>query len=101
MGEWARIDTSHNLKRMAMHKNGLGHHEAVCLDNKNRVELRIFKSTTDPETFWNSMEFTHALCMYARVAPLNKMRSASFKKWVDGENYPHLNKMLKETAVCA
>ena len=71
------------------------HHEALNLQNNNTVELRIFKATLKPASFYKALEFTDALvhfCMAGNFSIKDCRSVENFVKYVEQnkKDWPHL-----------
>ena len=49
-------------------RDGQARHEALNLTNAHTVELRIFRGTLNPESFWKCIEFTDALVQFTATS---------------------------------
>lgn len=74
-------------------------HQAVNVSNNQRVEVRIFNSTTTKKGFLKNVEFCAALQAYTRVNKLCDMKS--FLKWLSKNNkqYKHIHDFVRK--LCA
>ena len=89
------------IKTKAIAKRGDSHYAAVNLENKNTVEVRIFRGTIKESSFWKDLEWCHAAYLFARDTPANKVTPWEFLKWVEThcKEYPNLYKFMIEKNV--
>jgi len=71
------------------------HHEALNLQNAHTIELRIFKATLKPASFFKALEFTDALihfCMCGTHSISHCRSIENFVKYVEQnkKDWPHL-----------
>jgi hypothetical protein len=104
LDQWASITrenpTDAALKRKAERKteniNGAGRYVAVNLQPANTVEIRLFRSTLKPVSFFKCIEYVTAAYFYSKDAELGDLTQAKFLSWVaeQREEYPNLYKFL-------
>ncbi len=78
-------------------------YEAVNLINPNTVEIRIFRGTMKPESFFKNLEFVHALVKFTKDAGNNQLLSGDFITWLkdNRREYPNLMAFLVMKKVIA
>src|ERR1035437_1969573 len=59
------------------------HHEALNLQNNHTVELRIFKATLKPASFYKALEFTEALIHFCMCGNFSIKESRSVDMFVE------------------
>lgn len=75
-------------------------YDIVNFTNQNTIEFRMFKSTTDYETFMSCLTFVDAICRFVKITPVTKCIKnrgawALFEKFVDGQKeYKNLAKYI-------
>jgi hypothetical protein len=69
---------------------------AVNMENRRSIELRIFRGTLKPSSFFKSVEYVHALFSYSLVAGLNDLGDDSFVEWIGrhAKTYKYLQTYL-------
>lgn len=72
------------------------HYNAVNLNNKNTVEVRVFRGTLEPLYFHKNIEFLHAVFKYSRDYSPKQMEYISFINYVQQHHklYPCLWEFL-------
>lgn len=69
-------------------------YEAISIRSKKRLELRIFRSTTNPRGFLKAVEFAAASVEFCRVSSCLGLTETNFRKWLAEKNnkklYPNL-----------
>jgi hypothetical protein len=70
-----------NLESIALtmarnHTQGYCHerYSAVNLNNRNTIELRLFKGTLNPRTFWKTIEFCHSAYMFTKEISMQELK---------------------------
>lgn len=74
-------------------------YEAVNTEPESTIEFRIFKGNLKVDRILKCIEFTHAVCTYAKNVGLKKLHDhRAFVSWVHNnkKSYPHLYSFLKE-----
>ncbi len=92
LNQWATLDkvVDENKGRDLIYKakNKNGNHERHCavnLQNPDTIEIRIFRGTLNPLSFWKNIEFLQALVNYTFETPSRYVNVASFLDYV--KNY--------------
>jgi len=93
--QWAKRCYSNNTIKGWVFAGGSDyetHHAAVNLCRGFTVELRIFRGTLNPSSFWKNVEFTKALYDFSMNAPLEQMVHEDFMNWLlpQKKSYPNL-----------
>jgi hypothetical protein len=93
--EWASVqDTEKNLIYKAQHKSygQNGRHTAVALSRENSVEVRIFKGTLCPPSFWKNIEFVRALYDFTKDHNVTEINELNFRDYIKfkRKEYPNL-----------
>ena len=60
--EWSKIDEVKKLDKY----NFQGHHSAINLENRNTIEIRIFKGTLNFNTYYATLELVNNMITYVR-----------------------------------
>lgn len=83
--------------------SGRERYVAVNLENRNTVELRIFRGNLRPERFAKNVEFCVAAYHFSKQGPLSGMTAPAFVAWVaeNRSEYPNLAAFFKERNLCA
>lgn len=58
---WCKIDDKGEIMYKAKSKHCCNRYEAINLNNRKTVEIRIFRGTLNPVKFWANLEFIEAL----------------------------------------
>lgn len=93
---WATTtDKERNIIYKAKYKNmygGENRHTAVNLGRENTVEVRIFRGTLCPPSFWKNIEFTKALYDFSRDYSVKDMNEIKFRSFIRFKRklYPNL-----------
>ena len=104
VSDYARWDDKGNL--IAKVKNGVnsaGHYSAVNTENRDTIEVRIFKGSLRKERVLSAIEFVHAVVEYTRSLKIvPKERPLSWARFVayvvnESNNYPNLLTIINET----
>jgi hypothetical protein len=81
----------------------IGRYQAINFATRNEktIEFRIFRSNVSPAGFMKNLEFTHALCQWARFTSDRALGSAAFVQWVARERsqYPCLVRFFEHSAI--
>lgn len=93
--DWASVeDTEENLIYKAIHKShgNNSRHTAVCLGREKSVEVRIFKGTLCPPSFWKNIEFVKALYDFTKDHSITQIDEESFRSYIKPKQkeYPNL-----------
>lgn len=81
---------------------GNGHYVAVNVENRDSMELRIFRGTLNPLSFRKNIEFVHSLWAFTKGRKLEKVNEYNYMKWLidkNAEKYPALLEYLNERYV--
>ncbi len=80
-------------------------YSAVNWRNKNTVELRMFQSTLNTNTFLANIEFAHALYNFSKertvLECVNSESWMNFCTFISGNNYSYLERMIIEDGIFA
>lgn len=68
-------------------KNSVSRYAAINLENDHTVEIRIFRGTLKPDTFFAALEFVFALAQVVKNNPINKI---SWKKVINYKGMKYL-----------
>jgi|HubBroStandDraft_4_1064222.scaffolds.fasta_scaffold24178_2 hypothetical protein len=74
-----------------------GHYDALGYSSKGTMELRIFRGNTRHDRIMKNIEFTHAMCEFARLESMRDMEEpAKFLAFIGARSrtYPNLCKFL-------
>jgi hypothetical protein len=74
-----------------------GHYDALGYSSKGTMELRIFRGNTRHDRIMKNLEFTHAMCEFARLESMRDMDSPpKFLAFIGARErtYPNLCKFL-------
>lgn len=104
LNTWARLSDSgrREIVYKAKHKFSGGKYQAVCLDHDKTLEVRIFRGTLKPESFFKSVEFVLAGLRFCEDTSMSvfggppESTTPLFRAWVaeHRKDYPHLDKFL-------
>lgn len=93
--EWAAVketNPDNNLVYKAKNKSGnYNRYTAVNLQNRHTIEIRIFRGTLNPRSFWKNIEFLQALIEYTKNATLNEIDEAHFLTYVYSHKREYIN----------
>jgi len=86
LNQWAPLSIEHlgNLKNIAKEKYTDGKYLAVNLCHSDTMEIRFFRGTLNPESFWKNLEFTQALVEFSKKYDIEKMNVEDFVKYIKG-----------------
>lgn len=92
---WASFeeDDGHSIIYKAKNKEGgFERHVAVNLTNKYTVEIRVFKGTLNPISFWKNIEFCHALWVFTGNSSIKTISPKRFELFMKQhrKDYPNL-----------
>jgi hypothetical protein len=100
---WCKMDDKGEIIRKAKEKkNATGRYEAINLQNRDTVEIRIFRGTLNPTKFWANLEFIKALSAFLDPIPAKDiakgLAAQFFVKYVmeHKELYPNLSAWLSD-----
>lgn len=108
--QWATLKTPNgegSICYKARCKNGnYERHCAVNLQNKHTIEVRIFRGTLNPRSFWKNIEFLQALVEFTAQNSVDNISIRAFtvfvfnnkKRFINLHNWLH-SKEIKELAV--
>jgi len=99
LANWASTkDSEKNMIYKAKHKTygEESRHTAVNLGRENSVEIRIFKGTLHPPSFWKNVEFAKAVFDFSYAFPKSKMNEKEFRGFLryKRKEYPYLHEFL-------
>lgn len=86
--EWATLNTAktygdcddESIYYKARHKTGnWKRHSAVNLQNNHTVEVRIFRGTLNPRSFWKNIEFLQALIEFTAQNSIDEISVRAFR----------------------
>ena len=104
---WAAIEErsdSYSLAYKAKYKTCKEKYSAINLLNDDTIEIRIFRGTLNPKSFFKNIEFTYAAYEYTRTTQLaSEITEKGFIEYVKGnaEIYPNLLSFMREKRLCA
>lgn len=90
---FAKTEPRHDLKYFAF--NDPERYSVLNTDLPKTIEFRLFKGNISATTIYRYLEFTHALCIFARSTSMNmRTHHKDFIKWVslNKSDYPILNR---------
>jgi len=98
---WCKIDDKGEVMYKAKTQHGTNRYEAINLNNRNTVEIRIFRGTLNPRKFWANLEFLEALFAWLdpfRPKDIADMTVDSFLTYVHlhEAEYPNLFSWLSD-----
>jgi hypothetical protein len=104
--QWANTDNDdeESLVKKAKDKTQHRRYSAVNLQNAHTVEVRIFRGTLRPESFFKNLEFCHAAIAYTLDASLADVSAIGLFAFVaeHKKDYPNLYTFLvKKELICA
>jgi hypothetical protein len=81
-------------------ESGWSRYMAVNLDAKNTVELRLFRGTLNPRSFFKGLEFAHAAHGFTRDVSADDITTRGFRAWLKDRKkvYPHLVDFLDDAS---
>jgi len=86
LNRWASIsDDEHHIKNKAKEKRTYDYEErytAVNVGREHTVEIRIFRGTLLPESFWKNIMFTKAAFEYSYKGKVNDMTEIGFRHYI-------------------
>lgn len=99
LNQWASLnDNEQNIIYKARNKNRgrEDRHTAVNLEREFSVEVRVFRGTLNPLSFWKNIEFTKALFDFSRDYALESMREIEFRNFIrfERKRYPNLHSFM-------
>ena len=99
LNQWASLnDNEQNIIYKARNKNRgrEDRHTAVNLGREFSVEIRVFRGTLNPLSFWKNIEFTKALFDFSRDYSLECMNELAFRDFIrfEKKRYPNLHSFM-------
>ena len=95
--KWANIEdnTNSELIYKAKKKDGnTARYVAVNLQNYSTIEIRIFRGTLNPQSFYKNIEFVYSLFMYTKEN--NEISLEGYKSYISNScDYSNLKKFIK------
>lgn len=74
---------------------------AINLQNKNTIEFRIFRGTTNNNSYFKNIEFVIAICKFVKETSLQQLNVTQFYNYINKEKeYKNLQKFM-EAKKCA
>lgn len=89
VGHWGKLK-----KKVLGKSQSTERYEAVNTLNRNTIEFRIFRGTTDKAEFEARLEFVDAVVRFCRSHGLNELSQDEFLEWVRQGEWPELKKLL-------
>jgi hypothetical protein len=97
---WASTQKGSDRKIVykAKEKGGRNKYTAVNLQNRQTIEVRIFRGTLNPKSFWKNIEFTKAMFDFTNDTSAENLGISDFKKWILGHRklFPNLFAFLTD-----
>lgn len=99
LDHWAALnDREQSIKYKARNKcmGGADRHTAINLEREFSVEVRVFRGTLNPCSFWKNIEFTKALFDFSKDYSLESMCEIEFRNFVrfKRKRYPNLHSFI-------
>jgi len=93
LSKWAGIDRDGEYKstRKAKERFGGERHVAFNVNNRETVELRIFRGTLNPKSFYKNIEFCHSLYYFLKNCSLAKANPEEYMKYVEKRRLKYIN----------
>ena len=99
LNTWATLNQKHpfnqtdeSLIYKAKNKRGnYQRHTAINLQNRYTIEIRIFKGTLNPRSFWKNIEFVKAIVDFTLGVALKSITIADFKLYVIEHKGKYIN----------
>jgi len=100
LNRWASIsDSERHIKNKAKEKRTYDYEErytAVNIGREHTVEIRIFRGTLFPESFWKNVMFVKAAFEYSYKGKVNDMTEIGFRHYIktNKNEFPELYRFL-------
>lgn len=96
---WANIDSGTSnipaIIRRTKHKDS-AKYLGVHIKPPHSVEVRIFRGTLIPKSFYSNLEFVMASYEFTKQASMKKVRDIDFMKWLNNEySFTHIKDLIK------
>ncbi len=91
-------DDTLSLAKKARYKNqNCNKYVGVNLLNNDTVEIRVFRGTMKPRTFWKNLEFVRGLIEWTRDVSIKELTIENFKKFIarNPKEYNNIINFLK------
>jgi len=92
---WATLCERPNDKNIyykAKNKTGnLERYSAINLQNPHTIEIRIFRGTLNPRSFWKNIEFLQAIIDFTKITSLNEIDEPHFLTFVYNRKQEYIN----------
>ena len=99
LNQWARLDDDQKqIIYKAKNKNqDTSRYAAINLKNSKTVEVRIFRGTLKPMSFFKNIEFIQAIIEYTKMVSVSDNNLKHFQAWIkaNSQKYPNLFNFLK------
>jgi hypothetical protein len=95
--QWAKRAPKSFADGLPARVREFGHYDALGYSSKGTMELRIFRGNTRHDRIMKNIEFTHAMCEFARLESMRDMEQpAKFLAFIGRRErtYPNLCKFL-------
>jgi len=91
--QWCNvIDDGESLTYKARYKNGnYQRYTAVNLQNSHTIEVRIFRGTLNPRSFWKNIEFIQAIVDFTKNTALKEIDEPHFLTYVYNHKREYIN----------
>lgn len=95
LSRWATFDDNSGSSIIYKAKNksgGFKRHVAINLSNPYTIEVRVFRGTLNPISFWKNIEFCHALWIFAGNSSIKAISPERFELFIKQhrKDYPNL-----------
>jgi len=95
--KWANIEDESNSELIYKAKKKDGNsarYVAINLQNYATIEIRIFRGTLNPQSFYKNIEFVYSLFMYTKE--FNEISLEGYKEYISNScDYSNLKKFIK------
>lgn len=86
LDQWATLESEDSRSNTALMRKARvidgWRYSAVNTTNRNTVEIRIFKGTLKPESFFKNLEFLASLYHYSKVSHISKLTTADYAAFI-------------------
>lgn len=95
---WSSVEDGENLKKKAKDKYYIKRYTAVNLGNDDTIEIRIFRGTLCPRSFWKNIEYIQALIEFTAISKVKELTIKNFLLYISNKKneFPNLYSWLKD-----